>query len=141
MANEIFDPSVERENFSSRIVHVVRRMSQCAAAIIGPVKRQIIGAKEVVPTVIDYIVAIAAYCQALLLEGILLPEREGHIRAGRANDVQGACYERVLHSARKFRMKVIRERERLDQTKINGPTAIDEICALAALKPHSALIL
>ena len=38
-------------------------------------------------------------------------------------------------------MKVISEREGLGETKINGPTAIDEICALAALKPHSALIL
>ena len=44
MANEILNLSAERDNFSSRVVHVVWRMSQCAAAIIGPVKRQIIGA-------------------------------------------------------------------------------------------------
>jgi hypothetical protein len=141
MANESLNLSAERENFSAFIVHVVWRMSQCAAAMIGPVKRQIIGAKEVVAAMIEHIVAVAAYYQALPLEGILLPEREGQIRGDRATDVQCACYEGGLDSARKFQMKVIREREGLGETKINGPTASDEICALAALKPHSALIL
>lgn len=88
MANEIFNPSAKGENFSSRVVDVVWRMSQCAAAIIGPVKRQIIGTKKVVAAMIDHIVAVAAYRQTLAVEGILLSEREGQIRADRESDVQ-----------------------------------------------------
>ena len=141
MANEIFNLSAKRENFSSCVVHVVRRMSQCAAAIVGPVKRQIIRAKKVVAVAIDHVVAVAVYRQTSPVEGILLSQREGQIRADRESDVQCACGEGSLDSARKFQMKVIRERECLGETKIDGPTAIYEICALAALKPHSALTL
>src|SRR5262245_47823538 len=141
VANEFFDLSVERVNFSLCVVHVVRRISQCAAAIISPVKRQIIGAKEVVAAMIDHIIAVAAYPQALLIEGILLPEREGQIGTDRTSDVQRACYKGGLDSLGKFQMKVVRKREGFSETKVDGPTVIDEICALAALKPHSGLIL
>lgn len=38
-------------------------------------------------------------------------------------------------------MKAIREREGVGEAKIDRPTVIDEICALAAFKPHSAVVL
>ena len=87
VANEIFNLSAKRENSSSRVVHVERRMSQRAAAIIGSVERQIIRAKKVVAATIDHVVAVAAYRQTLPVEGILLSERKGQISADRESDV------------------------------------------------------
>ena len=51
---------------------------------------------------IDHIVAVAAYGQALPLDGILLSEREDQIRADRATNVQCAYREGGLDCARKF---------------------------------------
>jgi hypothetical protein len=55
--------------------------------------------------------------------------------------MQCTCDEGGLDRDGKFRMKVISERESVRETKIDGPTVVDESCTLAALKPHSVLTL
>ena len=87
MTNEIFNSSAKRENSSSCVVHVVRRMSQGPASIIGLMKRQIIRSEKVVAVTIDHVVAVTAGGQTLPVEGILLSCRERQIREDRESDM------------------------------------------------------
>ena len=55
--------------------------------------------------------------------------------------MEGAANERGFYCAGKFDMKIFREAEGVGERKIDKPAAIDEVSAMAALRPHNYLTL
>jgi len=68
---EILYLSAERKYSSVFLVHMVRRMRQRPAPIVGPMVRQVVRTKHVHTRMINHVVAITTYLQCILLEGIL----------------------------------------------------------------------
>ena len=141
MVDEILHLPTKRQDSSPFIVHVVRRMGQSAAAVISSVERQIVCSKKIVARALDQVIAITAYLQPLAPKSIFLAQRERQILGHGDTDVQDAGDERALRSDRKLDMKVFREDEGAGEPEIDGPAAIDERGAMAALRPHSWLVL
>lgn len=57
------------------------------------------------------------------------------------SEVEGAAHERGFYRAGKFDMKIFRQAESVGERKIDKPAAIEEISAMAALRPHNCLTL
>ena len=141
LSDEVFNLPGKRMHFAASVVQMARRMRQGAAAVVGAVERQIVGAEKIGAVTIDQVISVAVHRQTSPVKGVFLAQRKLQIRVDGNGDVQGSGDESVLYRNGKFHMKVVRECKGVTETKIDGPTAIDEIRAKAALRRHSALAL
>jgi len=53
------------------VVNMMWRMRQQTPAVVGSVERQVVGAKEIIASGIDQVVAVAVYRQSLPVESVL----------------------------------------------------------------------
>ncbi len=123
------------------VMNMVWWMRQRAPAVVGSVKRQIIRSQYVVAGSLSQVVAVAAHRQSLPLKRILFAQRQCQISAHRHRDLQSAANKGGFYGDGKLNVKIFGKGEGACEREIDGPTAIENRGALAALKRHSEIVL